>query len=440
MVRKVKFPLEMADGVQVRNLEALKENFDVEKVIAYFLDGKLQTWLADRYYEEEAEAVAALSKDDGQIDRKLSEIFGIEYSEEDEVDIEEISWKNERLAKIKQLTDDDEIIKNADYVAFNQEELAELYDEGVERIYLCEGEFTIPKSKQDLEYIEFSGARVDGVKKAETAKPTHVYTEHALTYDMELKLSADKRLYAIDFGVKRVLAENVNSYARNSKYIFYCCNKTNSNCISDYKIFRYDPLTKEEKIIVNEEWPKDLQCNEKYLLWSSLEEIKMCDLDGDFLETIVHDNCWTSANPDFKIYNNTLYYFNEKNCNKTVSTLIAFNLDTKKAKCVSRHKDVFCIYNNKLYSCMYEAESPCHAVGAPYIKPGNYFYESDLDGGNEREIKMFKIPGGMYGFEGKCVTNIRCEDGKLYYTYNSDGHDCEECFDIPLSQVTGKEK
>ena len=158
MVRKVKFPLEMADGVQVRNLEALKENFDVEKVIAYFLDGKLQTWLADRYYEEEAESVAALSKDDGQLGKKLSEIFGIECSEE--VDIEEISWKNERLAKIKQLTDDDEIIKNADYVAFNQEELAELYDEGVERIYLCEGEFTIPKSKQDLEYIEFGGAKV----------------------------------------------------------------------------------------------------------------------------------------------------------------------------------------------------------------------------------------------------------------------------------------
>mgnify|MGYP000833459901 CR=1 FL=1 len=33
----VKFPLEMKDGVQVRNISELKENFDVEKVVGLSL-------------------------------------------------------------------------------------------------------------------------------------------------------------------------------------------------------------------------------------------------------------------------------------------------------------------------------------------------------------------------------------------------------------------
>ena len=50
----VKFPLEMKDGVQVRNISELKENFDVEKVVGYFFDGKLKKWLDARWYEDES--------------------------------------------------------------------------------------------------------------------------------------------------------------------------------------------------------------------------------------------------------------------------------------------------------------------------------------------------------------------------------------------------
>ena len=64
MAKKIKFTLEMKDGVQVRTLEDLQENFDIEKVVGYFSDGKLQTWLDERYYEDEAEAISKLSKDD----------------------------------------------------------------------------------------------------------------------------------------------------------------------------------------------------------------------------------------------------------------------------------------------------------------------------------------------------------------------------------------
>ena len=39
----IKFPLEMRNGVQVRNITELRENFDAEKVVGYFLEGKLKT-------------------------------------------------------------------------------------------------------------------------------------------------------------------------------------------------------------------------------------------------------------------------------------------------------------------------------------------------------------------------------------------------------------
>lgn len=161
----IKFPLEMKDGVQVRNITDLKENFDVEKVVGYFLDGKLKSWLEARYYEEEAEAVVNLEGNDPELASKLCKIFDVEYKCDKEINQEELARRNERMAKLKQFTDDAEILANIDDVAFDQEELADLYDRGTKKIYLCEGEFFIPKSKQNLEYILIGEPAVEGLKK-----------------------------------------------------------------------------------------------------------------------------------------------------------------------------------------------------------------------------------------------------------------------------------
>ena len=147
---KVKIPLVMKNGEKAKDMESLRENFDVETVVGYFLDGKLSKWLNDRYYEEEAEAIAQLERDDPHLASKLCNIFGVEYTGGDAIDTEEIIRQKERLAHLRQLTDDEEILRHIDRVAFDQEELAELYDRGVETIYLCEGNFKIPKSKQEF--------------------------------------------------------------------------------------------------------------------------------------------------------------------------------------------------------------------------------------------------------------------------------------------------
>ena len=59
-MKKLKLPLEMANGKQVRSLQELRDNWDLEKVLGYYLNGRLAKWLNDRYYAEEAEKIQQL--------------------------------------------------------------------------------------------------------------------------------------------------------------------------------------------------------------------------------------------------------------------------------------------------------------------------------------------------------------------------------------------
>lgn len=153
MIRKVKFPLDMGNDVKVISIEDLQENFNAEKVTEYFLNGKLLTWLEDRYYDAEAEQVKALleHQDDKELGVKLGKIFGVEV--ESEIDVEMLKIRKERLEKLRDITSDDDAIHNIDLVAFDQEELGELLDEGKEVIYLCGDKFRIPLSVKNKRYI-----------------------------------------------------------------------------------------------------------------------------------------------------------------------------------------------------------------------------------------------------------------------------------------------
>ncbi len=153
MAKKIRFPLQM-NGADVRTIEELRENFDLESVLGYFANGKLVTWLKDRYYDNEAMAVEALSAADGGLNRKLMSILGVPIDEDaEEIDIEAIQRRNEKLMLLRQITDDKEIIDNVDCVAFNQDELYDILDEGVETIYLCQAEFEVPLTVKNRCYM-----------------------------------------------------------------------------------------------------------------------------------------------------------------------------------------------------------------------------------------------------------------------------------------------
>ncbi len=162
MARKIKFALEMADGTKVRtNIEELREHFDLESVMGYFLSGKLQEWLEDRYYEKEADEIANLNKDDAEIRIRLCEILGVEPPDSEEININSIELINKKKAMLRQVTDDESIIEHAAQVAFNQEELAELIECEEKIIYLCGKEFTIPAKVKDKKYIGVNNPQIN---------------------------------------------------------------------------------------------------------------------------------------------------------------------------------------------------------------------------------------------------------------------------------------
>lgn len=153
MAKKVKFPLDMGNEVYVRTLEELKENYNSEKVTEYFLDGRLLTWLNDRYFDDEADQVRELTEqeDKTNLAAKLGKIFGVEIQED--VDVENLEVRREKLERLRGITSDDNILNSADLVAFSQEELGDLLDEGAEVIYLCGEKFRIPLSVENVKYI-----------------------------------------------------------------------------------------------------------------------------------------------------------------------------------------------------------------------------------------------------------------------------------------------
>ena len=152
MVKKIKFALLMKNGTKVRTLEELRNNFDLEMCISYFIDGKLQKWLEDMYYDDEAQALQTL--DVTQLDiPAFCRILGVSDQPDMAVDVQTICQKNEKLDALKQLTDDEGILSHADETAFSQDDLEALLAEGTSTIYLCGKQFTVSLEWTNRHYI-----------------------------------------------------------------------------------------------------------------------------------------------------------------------------------------------------------------------------------------------------------------------------------------------
>ena len=74
----IKFPLKMR-GVDIRNLDDLRKNFDLNAAVEYFRNGKLIQWLKARYHNDEAEKVAALNENTPDFRENLCAALGVAY-------------------------------------------------------------------------------------------------------------------------------------------------------------------------------------------------------------------------------------------------------------------------------------------------------------------------------------------------------------------------
>ena len=153
MAKKIKFALKMQDGAEVRNIEDLREHFDIDTVVGYFLDGRLLTWLGNFYYDTEADLVEKLDKNDGQLKKKLCEIFDVEYEDDGEFDVELAAKRREKLEKLKQYTADEKILALVNNVAFDRNDMVELLDEDADTIVLVDGTYRIPLREHNKKYI-----------------------------------------------------------------------------------------------------------------------------------------------------------------------------------------------------------------------------------------------------------------------------------------------
>ena len=153
MSRKIRFALDMKDNVEVRTLDELRENFSMEKILLHIASGKLVTWLRDRYYDDIADKIEALDTSDSGYNKKICEIFDVAYDDALEADYEKAEAHNRKLKLLKAVSDRQEYIDNVDAMAFDQDDLYDLLDNGVNTIYLCGDFFEIPLNRAQMRYI-----------------------------------------------------------------------------------------------------------------------------------------------------------------------------------------------------------------------------------------------------------------------------------------------
>ena len=191
MAKKIRFPLEMDNGAEVRSMEELRNNFSLGRVLEYIQNGKLVTWLRDRYENNIADAIAELDKTDSELPKKVSAIFDVPYDEKTEDDLKQAAERAERIKHLKEFTDEKRFIDEIDKVAFDQDELYDLLDEEVNEIYLCGDRFAIPLSVQDVLYKGINNPVVVIDSKTEVDWLAKGITLEAVRYDEKYQAVVD---------------------------------------------------------------------------------------------------------------------------------------------------------------------------------------------------------------------------------------------------------
>ena len=162
MKRHIKFPLFLKDNIPVRTLEDLHRYFDMEKMLSYYAEGKLAVWLRDRYYDELAAQVQALQATDPELVQKLCELLGIRHDAYKHIRLKDIRQRNEKIARIKKITDKTEILDHPEAVAFTQSELDSiLQDAAIPVVYLYGEHFKLKDLHHKKQFVGINQPKLE---------------------------------------------------------------------------------------------------------------------------------------------------------------------------------------------------------------------------------------------------------------------------------------
>lgn len=150
MAIKIQFALNLGK-VKVNNMSELKKYFQLDYIIINLSDGRLIKWLRDRNENEIADKIVELSLQDKELPQKLCDIFGMQNTFN--TTVEKALEKGKKLKTLKDYTSEQKFIDNIDNMAFSQEELEQLINNGVAEIYLYGDKFKIPSNTKNISYI-----------------------------------------------------------------------------------------------------------------------------------------------------------------------------------------------------------------------------------------------------------------------------------------------
>lgn len=151
-MKRIKFPLVMKNGAEARNIEELRDNFDIGLAAEYFSNGKLERWLENNYYDDILEAVRELDSSEQDFGRKLTEALGLQWEDTGEVDLQALMKRTGLKEQLKPYVSEEQI-ERMEYIADTQSELERLAKGGCGRVYLFGEGFCIPEWMENVECI-----------------------------------------------------------------------------------------------------------------------------------------------------------------------------------------------------------------------------------------------------------------------------------------------
>ena len=165
-MKKIRFPLEMAEGKMVKELDELQEYFDLEKALEYFQNGKLQKWLENTYNDDILEELEELTGEEEDFIERFTEALGVEQREI-QIDVKEILEKAHLKEKLKRLFPEEKVEEMVNSSADSQEMLEKLIKGGRKKIYLIGGTYRIPENARGIAFTGVGETKVTIEEKDE---------------------------------------------------------------------------------------------------------------------------------------------------------------------------------------------------------------------------------------------------------------------------------
>ena len=176
-MKKIRFPLEMAEGKMVKELDEFQEYFDLEKALEYFQNRKLQKWLENTYNDDILEELEELTGEEDDFIERFTEALGVE-TQEVPLDVKAILEKAHLKEKLKRSFPEEKVETMVESCADSQEKLEKLIEDGKKKIYLVDGTYKISQDARNIAFIGIGDAKVEIEEK-----DAHRFLEQGLQFN-----------------------------------------------------------------------------------------------------------------------------------------------------------------------------------------------------------------------------------------------------------------